>query len=130
MAPKASLTPVGQSVPINNFVGTLNVPARALADAVQGVDLRFDATTPSMQNPALRFELQVFFSPDSGQTWRFLMGATFDGGAKDRAGNPLAEYYRQIPFPPDTPDGQRQIKATLTNNSGVALTTTATLSTF
>jgi hypothetical protein len=55
------------SFPINNFLGTFNIPSTAIPDNVSKVTLLLDGST--MLDPALHVALNLDFSPDGGVTW-------------------------------------------------------------
>jgi len=117
--------------PINNFLGTQNIPVFAIPDGSVGISLNLDGST--MLDPVCKIVLTLDFSPDGGVTWStispgpatnpFPVVAEITCGVKNRQGNPLPVYNVSALFPPGT---NRSIRGSVVV-TGAPLTTTATL---
>ena len=118
--------------------GTYPIGTRTLGPATvplgaTSVQLQLDGT--SMTDQAMAMSMTLDLSLDAGVTWAsdspspatnpFPVSCTLNGGAKNRAGGPLATYLigTQIPAPSNT---QRRIRAVIVI-SGAPLTTQGTL---
>jgi hypothetical protein len=115
-------------------IGTRMLGPASIPQSVSAFKLALDGM--AMTDPALRVRLDIDLSLDNGATWASAQpGPTFNpyplfmtlsGGATNRAGQPLAEYFLsndQIPSPASM---ARQVKATVTI-AGAPLTTKGTL---
>lgn len=105
--------------------GVINVPN----NATEGQIVMDGA---SMTDPSLHVSIAIDFSPDGGTTWAstspgptmnpFPVIATFDGGATNRDGSPLATYGLSAHFPAGT---NRRVRGNIIID-GPPLTTTIT----
>lgn len=119
---------------VTNFTGTKNFGPISVPQGL--VNALFSMDAAGMTDPAMQGSLQMDLSLDDGVTWAstnrtidtdpFPVLMTFQGGAKNRQGNPIPAYRIECRFPhPEFTT--RQLRAQLIV-SGAPLTTTATLS--
>lgn len=118
---------------VTNFLGTRNFGPINVPQGITNALFSMDGA--GMTDPAMQGSLQMDFSIDNGATWAsanpsidtnpFPVLMTFQGGAKDKNGQPIPAYHIACRFPhPELTT--RQLRAQLIV-SGVPLTTTATL---